>query len=276
MKKIFSLSKKGTGKDNEDVVGAYHNISWVIDGATPLFQNNYFSCENDVVWVVEQLNKWLPYFIQDEYSLEEILIHTIHQVKKEAFRINNTINDVNEYELPTFTIVMVRVIDQQLEYYLLGDCGILLKTNGTIQYITDNRIAEFSERNKKSIQKLQTVKNSQEKDQLMLNALQETRKMLNKEEGYWIGSIDGKGIEHGLSGKRLLEKNARILCFSDGYSRLFELYQLIDIKDFSFDVEYVIETIQQVRRTETEDCEGILYPRAKQSDDLSVILIENS
>lgn len=276
MKKIFSYTEKGTAQQNEDIVGIYQNVAWVIDGATPLFKKHFFSSENDVVWVVQQLNKWLPQFIDDRLSLQEILVHTVQQVQKEARGIYGKLDEVQEYELPTFTIILARIIDQQLEYYVLGDCGMLVETTGGVEYITDKRIEVFSQRNKQAIKRLQSISDRAERESRVLEALQNTRKLLNKEEGYWVGSIDGKGIPHGLSGKLAIEPENRALCFSDGYASLFELYQLIRWKDFSFEEAAIQQTIREVRRTEAEDHACTLFPRPKVSDDLTVILLENS
>ncbi|MDN3019212.1 protein phosphatase 2C domain-containing protein [Paenibacillus sp. BSR1-1] len=277
MKKLFSYTEKGIAKYNEDQVGISKNVVWVIDGATPLFQKNFFSNQNDVVWLAEQINNRLPDFVDDALSLEDILLQTVQQIEQDAYRIKEDLDTIKEYELPTFTIAMVRIIDQQLEYYVLGDCGALLESSdGTITYLTDKRLERFNERNKQAIITIQSIAPPEERERLKLEALMNTRKLLNKENGYWVGSIDGKGIPHGITGKMEVAKNAKVLLFSDGYASLFELYKLIDIHDFSFNEAAIQNTIKQVRATEEQDSNCVLYPRPKKSDDLTVILIENS
>ena len=275
MKNIFSYSEKGTAKYNEDIMGTFHNAAWVIDGATPLFKKNYLSDENDVVWIVNELNKWLPQYINDESSLESILLKTVNKVNQIAHSINKNLHKVKSYELPTFTIMFVRIINNQLEYYVLGDSGMLVKQNDEIRYITDKRIESFSKQNENSIKKIQST-NPKEKDTMILSALQETRKRLNTEDGYWVGSLDAKGIPHGIKGIIEIDRNTRIVCFSDGYARLFELYHILEIRNFSFELDDIKETIRQIRELEKKDKDCSRYPRAKQSDDLSVVLIENS
>ena len=275
MKKIYSYSEKGTAQFNEDITGTYQNVAWVIDGATPIFNHNYISEENDVVWIVDQINKWMPSFINNNKNLEQILFKTVNKVNEIALSINEKLAMVPGYELPTFTIIMTRIINNQLEYYVLGDCGMLLNAEDTIQYITDKRIEKFSKKNQRSIEQIQSS-NVLDKDARILSCLQETRKLLNKKEGYWIGSLDAKGIAHGISGTIEIKQNARFLCFSDGYARFFELFKLKDISSFSFELDYIKETIRLVREIEESDHECVVYPRSKISDDLSIILIENS
>jgi hypothetical protein len=275
MKKIYSFSEKGTAQFNEDIIGTFQNVAWVIDGATPIFNKNYISDKNDVVWIVSEINNWIPNFIRDNRTLEEILLKTVNKVYEIALGMNGKLAEVPAYELPTFTIIMTRMIHNQLEYYVLGDCGMLINTKGKIQYITDNRIEKFSINNQESIRQIQSS-NALDKDARILSRLQETRKLLNKKEGYWVGSLDAKGIVHGITGIIEIKQDARFLCFSDGYARLFELYHLTDVSYFSFELDSIKDTIRQVRETEESDRECLKYPRAKKSDDLSVILIENS
>lgn len=222
MKNIYSFSEKGTEQFNEDIIGTFQNVAWVIDGATPIFNKSYISDENDVVWIVREINNEISNFISDNRTLEEILMNTVNKVYETALGINGKLAEAPGYELPTFTIIMTRIINNLLEYYVLGDCGILINTKGKIQYITDNRIEKFSKENQKSIKQIQ-LSNAPDKDARILRRLQETRKLLNTKEGYWVGSLDAKGIAHGITGIIEIKQNARYLCFSDGYARLFEL-----------------------------------------------------
>lgn len=275
MKKLFSYTEKGTGKFNEDIVGFYKNVTWVIDGATSIFPKTYLSDEkNDVVWIVEQVENWLPHFIDDDLTLEEILSKTMEQVREEAYRINPQLEEVKGYELPSFTVVMIRQIGQRLQYFLLGDSGFIIKSKDKIEHFTDERLQQFNDRNKKVMEQLKASVSL--KDPKLLKVLQEQRKLMNTEEGYWIGSIDGKGISRGITGEITLKGNTRILCFSDGYSRIFDLFHAIDINDFSLEEAFVDKTIRQIREIEEKDSNSSLYPRPKKSDDLSVILVETS
>lgn len=265
MKKLYSCNLQGSAKFNEDRVGHYQNVAWVIDGATPLFSNHYISEENDVVWMVKRINENLPQFISNELSLEDILAQTIQQVNDAALAINPHLNEINNYELPTFTIAMVRFVHGKLEYFVLGDSGILIESNERPIYITDRCLDIFGNKIEEEINK----------SEMKVNKLQEIRKYLNKENGYWIGSLDGKGIPHGLTGELKVNKNTRVLCFTDGYSRLFELYKKMDIERFQFDVHVIKNSISLIRKIEVEDSDCSAYERSKKSDDLSVMLVEN-
>ncbi|WP_280769726.1 protein phosphatase 2C domain-containing protein [Salipaludibacillus daqingensis] len=273
MKKLYAYTEKGTGKFNEDAVGLAENIAWVIDGATSIFPTSYLSHEkNDIVWIVEQVEKWFPTFIDHALSLEEILKKTMEQVREEALKTNPHIREAKGYELPTFTVVLLRQIEDKLEYFILGDSGLMIESENTIKHLTDTRLEEFNDRNKKAFDELKG--NYKLDDPKVLKVLQNQRKLLNTEEGYWIGSIDGRGISHGIKGEMKLNKKTRVLCFSDGFSRIFDLFHVIDIDDFSLDVDFVKDTIQQIRTIEKDDSECTTYPRPKKSDDLSVILLE--
>lgn len=268
MRKLYACNLQGSAKYNEDRVGHHQNTAWVIDGATPLFPSHYISEENDVVWMVHQINERLPHFISDDLSLQEILTRTLHQVNQLATERNPRLKEINDYKLPTFTIAMVRFINQQLEYYVLGDSGILIDSKAGPIYLTDSRLDLFGEKVEEEISRIDSKSE--------VNTLQEIRKHLNKEDGYWIGSLDGKGIPHGLSGNMPVYEYTKVLCFTDGYSRLFELYKKMDIQHFQFDVDFIMDSIAETRKIEDQDSDCSIYKRSKKSDDLSVILVEKN
>ena len=57
-----------------------------------------------------------------------------------------------------------------------------------------------------------------------LQVYQETRKLLNQEnnpEGYWIASLDGKGIPHGISGTAEIHDEP-VYVLSDGMGHILE------------------------------------------------------
>lgn len=263
MKTRIIYSEKGTARYNEDRVGSYRNVAWVIDGATPLFQETYLSEDNDVVWLVETLHKWLPHFIRDEESLEEILSRTLAHVEQEALGLYPGLGDIAAYALPTFTVAMVRLSGGRLEYYVLGDAGVLAALPDGILWMTDDRLEVMSRR----------VRQEAVADKPVL--LQAIRQKLNTAEGYWIGSIDGAGIPHGYAGEMKVEPGTRVMCVSDGYSRLFELFDWIEAEQLKLDDASVKATVAKVREIEMADAEGVRFPRAKCHDDLSVVLVES-
>ncbi|WP_138420796.1 protein phosphatase 2C domain-containing protein [Aquibacillus sediminis] len=276
MKVTYSYTEKGNGAHNEDVAGSFANVAWVIDGATPLFPNHPITGDNDVVWIVQQLQDCLPNFINDSDTLATIITDALQFVREEAFKLNPNLDCSNAYELPTFTIAMVRWANQKLEYYVLGDSGIFVKSQGKVSYFTDQRLDRFSQQQEVVMKEIKaSTLDPDEKESKMLDTLQQTRKLLNTPEGYSIGSLDAKGIPHGYTGNVPLDDGAKVLCFSDGFARLFELYHATDWKMIELDVGSIKDYIDQIRQIETNDHTCTKYPRAKQQDDLTVMLIEN-
>lgn len=83
---------------------------------------------------------------------------------------------------------MIKTAPMAVEYYVLGDCSIATSQG---EVITDSRIQQFSEDNIKQLE-------ANPKDRQ--SVFQGTRKKMNTPAGYWIGSVDGAGIDHGIQG----------------------------------------------------------------------------
>jgi len=141
MKILYEYSR-GCGKHiNQDAYGYKDNILWVIDGATEVYDSNYFPLNDDVYWVVQTLNK----FLREEdasLSLKDFVCNAINKVRNKAFEVAPTIATLDERYLPTYAIGCVKYNKGSLEYFFLGDCSLFVSADLQTRY-TDNRIEPF-------------------------------------------------------------------------------------------------------------------------------------
>lgn len=256
----------GDGKKNEDVYGYKNNVMWVIDGATDLFGTNFFGSDDDVAYYVECLGKSIEECCEDNVKLSAIL--------KEAIRITNIkvkmiIEKYEAYTLPSFAICMVRLLEDVCEYYVLGDCTALIRTNGGQIEITDKRIQSFTTRNREGIQKLREKGLLDSDSEISL--YKETRKLMNREEGYWIGSANDIGIDYGKSGEIKINGETSVLVYSDGLSEAFELFGIVKQEDDLFDPETLARIVRELREKQEEDSNRVIT-RVRKKDDLTYIL----
>lgn len=204
--KVDRLCVKGDGILNEDVIGFHFNVYWVIDGATQLFDDEYCEMSGGVYWLVNKVNRLLPSFINNEDSLKTILTKVLQEVKK-SIDYYEDIEDL--YKLPSFAITMIRVHEDYLEYYALGDCGLVV--DGL--HIVDARLMHYSNAKKVEYAHLEP-----------LELCQKIREGLNVD--YWIGTIDGLGISKGLTGIVPIHKDSKIMLYTDGLLKVLEYNQL--------------------------------------------------
>lgn len=251
------ISLKGVGRVNEDIIGHYKNYYWVMDGVTDLFGNKLFESDSDAYILVQKINSLLPKCVNDNLSLSEILSDVLHVIELE---VRDTIDKakLESYELPTFTIILIREMgDGVIDYFILGDSTLIVEQT---EILSDKRLNRFSLLDK---EKLAQVTDENER----LEILQATRKRLNHPDGYWVGSLDGEGLSHALTGQISIPKGKRVVLATDGYTDFFSTSDLLT----NYFNEVTIE--KQLRFIDSETMESHLN-RFKKRDDLSLLILK--
>ena len=243
---IKAYTQEGTKHVNQDVFGWQGNMAWVIDGATPLFGDDFLG-GNDVQKTARKISNALKKFANNQGSLADILYHACKSVEKEYRKTIPGYDLIEKYKLPTFAVVIVRVNDNTVEWYGLGDCEIYM--HDTVY--RDESFDRINKRNQKEAA-----------DKLALH--RETRMLLNNEkhpEGYWIGSLDAVGCMHGKQGSVAIENIKNIYLYSDGMSTV--LRDKAVMKN-GYDIDsLVFEKYIQKNRSLTTDDITILQLRLK-------------
>lgn len=208
-------SIKGTTKYNEDVFGTNNNYFWVIDGATDLFECDKIIGVN-VSEYVNLLSCKLNRLCNNKLTLNDIMKKAVLNVSEDLLK-DVDIDDDLFNKLPNFAFVFCRVIDQKLEYLILGDCYLIID-NDII--LTDNRISKFSDINKEKINAI--LKDNADTESLRLDIFRKTRLMGNKEDGYLIGTMDCNSISNAILGR--IDNFSNIKLMTDGYFKFYEKY----------------------------------------------------
>lgn len=268
----FVYSEKGDGEYNEDIVGYHQDTYWVIDGATGLFENTYIDDKNDVVWMVNMLNNYLPRYVDDTKSLGDILKDALRGIYEVALDKRPNISKIEGYKLPTFAITLFRFnrlkSPKEFEYLILGDCSIIFSVDGGVEYETDKGIERFRLINK---EKTKLFEGDVDKHTKIKDVYRGTRKLLNTPEGYYIGSIDGKGVDKAVVGSRTYTK-IKVLAFTDGFLGAFN-QQFTSDKNLSLNI--IRGKINDLRNEESYLKSMSEDSVRKISDDLTLILVED-
>lgn len=261
---------------NEDTCGGLYNVFWVFDGATPISKNLHFDTQSDATWYVKNFEKELIKVILQSKasSLRELLKESVFQLKNSVEKNYPFFSSLSKTEIPSAAIALVLVNDQIFEYFILGDCSIAhYNEHKEVEIITDNRVRSFSEKSLNVYIELKAKGYSEvQSKELLHRTLLENRKRLNNKDGYPIMTIDGEALNYGIHGLRKINKGDRILIFSDGYERIFNLFNLYDIKTIFENKMALPNSIKQLREIENDDKNKCRYPRIKKSDDASAVL----
>ncbi|MCH5583575.1 hypothetical protein MK805_01140 [Shimazuella sp. AN120528] len=179
---------------------------------------------------------------------------------------------------------MIRLSEQKLEYFVLGDSSLCIYTNSTLDHICDRRLQQIGSPIRSSISSLlkeghgyMSPEIKQQKQTLL--ALQ--NQLRNHKDGYFIVSLDPDAAEHALIGEKPLpsQKNWTIALMTDGLSRLVDTFEVIS--SWENLLRYLAETpaiqvIERIRAIEYADPNGQKYPRFHKHDDASMLMIQNT
>lgn len=128
---------------------------------------------------------------------------------------------------------------------MIGDCVMIVNN----QVITDHRVDCLFEQGKFAI------KSNHEVDKKTI--LQNIRKLANKPEGYWIGSLDKSSINHVINGSLEVTSN-HIVLMTDGF---YDFYT----QNSGYSFEELIEIRKKSRNID---------PIYGKKDDASILIIE--
>lgn len=273
------LTKGGkSDKENEDCVYLCDDFGFVMDGATGLLKENITNCVSDAKWYVEEFKNFLIKNLKTKKNLKEIMKDGITYVSN---TYNNIEGATSVKSKPSSGIALFRKNENNIEYFILGDCQLIIKDKKDI--ITKLQLNDLPKLDNINIGRM--VKIAKEKNINVIDArplindyLVETRLTQNTNNGYWILSDDINAVDHALHGTLNLKDIKQIIGLTDGFSQLYEVFKvftyeelvnLINNKKISLDNLYnTLFTLQE------NDSNCNRYPRFKIRDDASIFNYE--
>jgi hypothetical protein len=236
----------------QDAGGHTDCAAWVIDGATPMWKVSWTDHADDTQWLVQNLSHHFANYIDDPAN-------TIAGAIKLA--LGDFVPDkfydqpIARHKHPMFTIAVIRHLPEQLpEYYILCDSEILLhQSDGKVKNLTDPGFERIVSQHKRAKYKNSQDYRSHTKTIIARN---------NSATGYWVGSPDGKGIDHGLTGTVDSGGIETIILTTDGLTRLIHEYDMM-VPAQMFDHSFK-RLLSKLRKYEN-DMKGHIF---KNSDDV--------
>lgn len=258
---ILDFSESTWGEDRLCVLD---HFCCVIDGATPLKQEEFAGYHSSAEWMADQLSLYIPKGIADSVSYPLICKNFIQAKKNICCTFPDT------YQLPSLTTAAIQQHANLIKCWVLGDCSVyLLMKDGHMRHITDKRVSRFSKKSQQA--KIQAIRRGEDPAAAILTQRIQNKSKMNQPGGYWvvgfIGNFADKFLEYCIEA----EKVQAILLCTDGLDRLFVHYgitpeQLLTEK-MSLD-----EAVRFLRRKETITDLAEL----KRHDDIAAILWKNS
>jgi hypothetical protein len=184
---------------NEDLVLSGPDFVIVLDGATapPGLDSG---CRHDVAWLVGRLGGQLvvPLLARSAATLAEILADAIAAVCAEHARSCDLANP----DSPSSTVSIVRAGAEQVEYLVLADSPIVLRSpDRRITVVADDRIELLPE-----------------------YTLEAVRRLRNQPGGFWVASTVPKAAFQAVAGTTERAEVEVVALLTDGASRYAERY----------------------------------------------------
>lgn len=266
------LCHKGSGEYNEDIVRVCKYGAWILDGSTGLNKKNLISKESDAKWYVSWWDKYLYENINKDKSLKTIVCEGIENIKQEYLSTLAGIR-LEKLDMPSASVAIVKFYKDKVEYFLLGDCTIVINDINENIILKDDGVCKFDNMIFEKMKKLNKNKSLSVKDKkdILLPYIIENRLKKNSEEGYWILEFDELAVEKSMHDYISINDELKLIISSDGFSCAYDRYNI-------FSVENIIQIVEEngieyvndkVRKLEHEDKNGLIFPRFKESDDSS-------
>ncbi len=266
-------------KPNDDWIGFDDRVAVVADGATGLADERLVNeTDSDAQWIAKfGVEHFLNGRADDPVRelVREVNTHALAHVSLGTNKI-----DAPRYAWPTASFIMARLQNDLLEISGLGDCVAYIE-------MSDGYIERFSalpnnrERERISAQG-DVSHNAQHKEVIrspeIIAKLRQKRNLSNTPaSGVWTLGLVAEAADHVLTVALPLPEIKTVLLMSDGFSAVSESYNL-------YNQDGLIEAIRtkgiaqiqaEIRRVERLiDPTAVQFPRYKQSDDSSAILLE--
>jgi len=276
---VVDILSIASGRDNEDRAGAAPPLAWVIDGATDVLPEPLTRGPTDAAWFAGAMQEAMTSVAATPppslIDLPQIIADRLGPLFKAAAK--RAI--IGPDEQPSAAAIVVRCTgDNELEYVSLGDCALMLDSNGEMTKIgVDDEQA--GDRWVADALRGQAIDATTQQAPLtragLLPRLRAQRALMNTTAGYGIFSVTAPPramIKHGLLP---VSPGDRILLASDGLMRLVDVFRTYDA-DRLFAAawsEGLAPLFEELRALERLDANCSRYPRAKTSDDTTAMLL---
>nr|WP_272213920.1 hypothetical protein [Marinicella sp. W31]MDC2879866.1 hypothetical protein [Marinicella sp. W31] len=268
------------GGHSEDRAGATPSSAFVIDGATGIADRQVMAeFPSDAAWLADQA---LATFSQaDSQNPVSDIVRGLNAAARETYFATAGADDLPRHMWPAAAFQMLRIEEQRLVSYGLGDCRLFLRSEA------DGRMFETTALKGNREKEIAAArahlartggfggKNDIGGDAQTRAALRESRSRHNMPGGriFTLGLVPEAATEIVREQTGIAAPARGLLC-SDGFAALCDSYDafspagLIEAA-FSAGLPALLDRLRAIERV--DDPEGQLFPRYKVSDDATCI-----
>ena len=209
---ITGVCKKPTIKEPEDLVSNSFDYYWVLDGATPPKGNHESTVE-----YVRCLSETMTTLAKTADSPKALL--------KDAIASMPSSFSLGDYT-PYSTAVVIRVLENKIQYAVLSDSTLSISVNDKITQIIDDRLKKIAVEERTLVQQLRASGVNEESEEYLIarkKLIDKESESKNKEGGYWVASLNPEAADHAICGEITYNEDDSVIiaAATDGLCRLF-------------------------------------------------------
>ena len=270
------------GGPNEDHWGQTGDFAWVFDGATGLVDRQLTGTPSDAAWLVQAGSAALMARAPSHRGplaalVEEAIDDVARRFEAEAERM-----PAERYERPTASLILVHHRGGALECLNFGDCKLLLRhADGRFESFGSNPETESFEAHLASrfSEQRRLARESGAPDRHRSSVLDRLRRIRNRHNvsgGYWVFGLDPAAARHARTASLAVASPGVALIVSDGFEALagdYGRYTEAGLVEAALEngLASLCDELRHIERV--RDPEAHRYPRFKQSDDATALLL---
>lgn len=274
------------GLENEDRAGTVQVGSslyaWIVDGGTSVADRSYLAQDvGDVAWFSGALSDAIMLYAHSEPSPRELHRLAIEDVAKEFFdRVAFLGVSVPLYAQPIAAVSILRIHNKSGrevgDIFQLADCPVFLETDGCVDRVTaSDGQGERTLRARVLSSGREAYADSSEIMASQLGWLRSRREEQIQAGILQISTVQAGACFGGSDFSFDAAKFENVVMMSDGLERYVSCYDLGDDADLIAEIKRLgsEQVLCRVRAVEQEDRLCRRYPRLKNSDDASCIVL---
>lgn len=266
MRATFVTEPGDPAKPNEDWALAAAGLAVILDGATARTDTG---CIHGVAWYAHQLGAAI---VANSSTPSTDLSAGLADAIERVAAMHPSC-DLSHPGTPSAAVGIVRVVDDVLEYLVLGDVTIALHGPSDLTLISDDRVSQTAQPDRAEAEILPI--GSPEKAAALLRMKHGELAARNREGGYWVSANDPGAARHALVGVAQTQDLSQVALLTDGAARVadFGLEKWEGILAAAA-TGAAARLIADLRRAERKDPTGTRWPRNKGSDDATLIFMD--
>ena len=264
---------------NEDAVLVCKDFGVVVDGASGIFKERVTAADSDAQWFALTWKDYLQSALIDKTkSIKDIVKTGITQIDRIYMSLPNADKIKSK---PSASIAIFRIENEQIQYFMLGDSPMMfVLKDGNFEYFIPGDCIKLDAEviaSMVSISKQEGIDVFQARPLVQDMIVHNRLRLQNQAGGYWILSDSVQAADNALMGSIPLENVTHIVAMSDGFSQIFDVLNIYSKQEFATKVASGVDLqkfYDEIKTAQTNDNHCNKFPRYKQSDDTSAILVE--